>query len=359
MKCLQISAEDLRGDKDVIRQYIVPGKKTCIKGLCIFEKRYNVTSQSIACNDAVLNPNIECFLKVTAKTSHTKNRILLATSLIFSIYNGHSDFYLKISLLNKYLHQLVLYNFKGDASKSNINLGVEPIDNFEDLYVDKSNNYKIIFELISRPNMLIPTILHQQPQYSLSLEAIKDEQESVNEDSNRSCDLLSLLNLGDFSDLTIIIEDQIIKAHKNILAAQSPIFFQMFKKPDGGEFQSLKMELKDVNYQIFKDLLHYMYSGKIKYFREEFALEYLEHAIKFAVKNVIPIYEKKVMNQIRLENSIDYLSFADSRDLENLKVFAMQFIIKNIDKFVIRQLKQLNSTLLAEVMIESQKTKNN
>lgn len=348
------SAEELRGEKDLVIKRVF-SEKICFSGLCILKKQYNRKIRSGSFVDDSSNPSLQCFFLITAKTCHIKNRIVLETSFKVPINNGYSHYYLWISILNKNLQKLILYDSNQILLFNELNLGTAPLDNFEELYVDGPIGFKLIFELIAWKKAT-NTVQTSQNLSIHKRKRINDEQGTIDEEIlEQPNNFLSLLNSGDFSDLTIVIGEQKIKVHKNILAVQSQILFETFKKLGNCEQKSSIVELPDVNYEIFQDLVYWMYTGKIKNFKEENLTEFLELASKFSVKRVISIYEKMAINCLKLENCIKYLSIADVNDLEHLKSSSIKFITKNINKFNKQQLEKLNSSLLAEIMIEVQK----
>lgn len=66
---------------------------------------------------------------------------------------------------------------------------------------------------------------------------------------------------GEHSDVKFLIDDQCLPAHRNILAARSDYFRALLY---GGLIESCKEEITlNVPFEAFKDVLQYMYSGRI------------------------------------------------------------------------------------------------
>jgi hypothetical protein len=71
--------------------------------------------------------------------------------------------------------------------------------------------------------------------------------------------MLSLLESGDFSDVTFIISETRIKGHKCILASRSSFFKNMFTV-GMRECEDPVISVQDISLQTFKKLLEFIYS---------------------------------------------------------------------------------------------------
>ena len=63
------------------------------------------------------------------------------------------------------------------------------------------------------------------------------------------------------TDVTFDIRGQKCAAHKNILAMRSPVFAAMFHHPTK-EMQSNQVEVKDIDPDVFQEVLRFIYTGK-------------------------------------------------------------------------------------------------
>ena len=71
--------------------------------------------------------------------------------------------------------------------------------------------------------------------------------------------MLSLLESGEFSDVTFVINDPRIKGHKCILAARSSFFKNMFTVGMRESEESV-ISVQDINLTTFNKLLEFIYS---------------------------------------------------------------------------------------------------
>ena len=72
---------------------------------------------------------------------------------------------------------------------------------------------------------------------------------------------LTLFESGKNSDVTIVVENTEILAHKTILSTHSPVFEAMFSYNNTKEAQERKIEITDVTNKVFKIFLLFIYTG--------------------------------------------------------------------------------------------------
>jgi len=76
---------------------------------------------------------------------------------------------------------------------------------------------------------------------------------------NLSTDLLKILSDAKNTDVSFIIDDQVLHAHRSILSARSDYFESMF---ESGmiEGNSKKVEIKECDYTLFKKMIQFLYT---------------------------------------------------------------------------------------------------
>ncbi|NWW55295.1 KAISO regulator, partial [Pedionomus torquatus] len=101
-------------------------------------------------------------------------------------------------------------------------------------------------------------------------------------DTQYSSVLLQSLNEqrghGLFCDVTVIVEDQKFRAHRNILSASSTYFHQLFS--EAGQV----VELSFVRAEIFAEILNYIYSSKIISIRSDLLDELIKSGQQLGIK---------------------------------------------------------------------------
>ena len=123
--------------------------------------------------------------------------------------------------------------------------------------------------------------------------------------------------------------NQKIGGHVLILAARSPVFATMFAT-DMLEAKTGKVVIKDIQPEIFKELLHFIYSGRTKEsLTEETAQPLIIAADKYDVKSLKKEGVRYLLTQIRASNAIDLLIWGHLHSAEKLKNAALNFVAEN------------------------------
>lgn len=134
---------------------------------------------------------------------------------------------------------------------------------------------------------------------------------------------------SEYSDVTFIVENQKIPAHRVILASRSSYFRALLY---GGLAESTQSEIElNVPLVAFKTLLEYIYTGfmSLSQIKEEHILDTLGLANQYgfeALEEAISTYLKK---KLSLENSCAILDAARLYNLETLTAVCMTFMDRN------------------------------
>ena len=90
-----------------------------------------------------------------------------------------------------------------------------------------------------------------------------NETEAIEEKRNFKKDLHNLLLDGRFSDVVLVVGGKEFKAHKNILAARSPVFAAMFDNEWKESQQNSRVEINEMDPEVFGDLILFLYTDQI------------------------------------------------------------------------------------------------
>ena len=138
----------------------------------------------------------------------------------------------------------------------------------------------------------------------------------------------------EFSDLEIECDWKVFHCHQAILAARSPVLRAMIQ--DGKEKpikakQILKIDVDDVDREVFAELLTFIYTGNLKkekIFTEK-ASELLEAADKYQLDFLKEVWEEKLCSILNEKNSVDFLVLGDLFKASKLKKMALQLVASN------------------------------
>ena len=136
-----------------------------------------------------------------------------------------------------------------------------------------------------------------------------------------------LLSDGLLADLTIKCGDSEFKAHKAILASQSPVFRRMLES-DMKEQRTNVIEISDVDQAVISDMLAYIYTGSAPNL-DTLARELLNVANKYELSGLFTMCERELKLKINLENVIELLQLADMLDSSYLKKSCLNYISFN------------------------------
>ncbi|XP_065081887.1 speckle-type POZ protein-like [Ochlerotatus camptorhynchus] len=130
-----------------------------------------------------------------------------------------------------------------------------------------------------------------------------------------------------FSDVTIIVEEKEIRAHKIVLAARSPVFDAMFNNTMRENLES-RVDIEDFSYDEIQELLRYIYTGKVPKLQEQ-TNRLLVMSDKYDLSELKTMCEQALGANLSIESAGGMLILADTYDAAQLKAHAMQFILNN------------------------------
>lgn len=144
-------------------------------------------------------------------------------------------------------------------------------------------------------------------------------------------DLLELLTSGLMSDLRVMVGDVTFAAHRNILAARSPVFAAMFSH-NMEEQRKNELKITDLPAPVVKAMLEYIYSGK--YQESEHTPALLEAADKYDLPELKLACEASLARDLGLTNCLELIVLADTHSAAGLRSAALAFIVRNLTKIV-------------------------
>lgn len=249
--------------------------------------------------------------------------------------------YYKVSVIDRTLKEVVFKNFEEDEINHHVKI------KFDQSTQLLNNCLIILVKILAVKTQNSNQKLASFEQLSLTPREKTPEnpQERI---ENEFDDFGVLLENGMFSDIVLEMNDgKKLKAHRNILAARSPIFFEMLASD--AKKNNFEIEIKDVDYEIMKEILSFMYTGKIRNIRQE-AISILIAANKFALHTLSSRCQEILSENVHAENAFEILLLADSCKAKKLKARAIDVIMDNLSKYDDAQFQTLSHPLLVEVL---------
>ena len=239
------------------------------------------------------------------------SQALIKLSLKFSIVNSDGSTGYNLSLTNDLPRESQSYGFEKFISH-------ETLNSLRRLYPPSNDlNFFVEIDLTTYVNIL------RNPVYACKREKRYKVSNSVITNSNFEV----LFENSDFSDLTIICENERIPVHKAVLAAKSKSFYKKLKTMKSNEFK-LKIALP-----VLYELLSFMYKGKCPNL-QNYIDELFDAAVHCHMPDLKCLIEQTLMDSINLENSVDRLIWAEIHEAQNLKDCAIYFIKQNIQDII-------------------------
>lgn len=129
-----------------------------------------------------------------------------------------------------------------------------------------------------------------------------------------------------FTDAVFHCHNGIIRAHKNVLAARSEYFQNMFLS-NMKEGLSGEIEVKHMEVSVCQTILEYIYTGKVD--PGKMNVEVLAEAEKMRLMSLKKECSDKLIKDLAANNCVKMIEAADLHKDQDLKNKAKQFIIEN------------------------------
>ncbi|XP_046648372.1 speckle-type POZ protein B-like [Daphnia pulicaria] len=115
-----------------------------------------------------------------------------------------------------------------------------------------------------------------------------------------------------FSDVIFKVGGSEFPAHKIILAARSEVFYAMFQHPTK-EKSTNHVEIEDIEPEIFKELLRFIYTGRLTAATmEKMAVKLLVVADKYLLTELKAACERHLITLMSIENCLELLTLEEN-----------------------------------------------
>ncbi|KAH8398990.1 hypothetical protein KR222_009201 [Zaprionus bogoriensis] len=139
-----------------------------------------------------------------------------------------------------------------------------------------------------------------------------------------------LLRAEKHTDCVFHVCEQLLKGHKLILSAASPVFEAMFYGPMQELEPEPEIEIHDISAPIFKVLLEYIYAGSVDYecLQLEECIELYYAAEKYLLDGLIADSLLAVTHKLRFSNVLPALELSVCMGLDSLLDVCMSFFMR-------------------------------
>lgn len=282
------------------------------------------------------------------------NRIVL---LMMDVYRLAVQFNMERleQLCVNYLEATISHVNVLEALRNAVHLKLYFIKEFCLSFVVKENNYNLIvmsqeFETLDQPLMVEIIRRRQMPQVRTFT---KYEYESVTGTSLEQDMEAFLKNGQEFCDITLMVDDMPMTAHKAILAARCSYFEAMFRSfmPENN-IVNIRIGEMIPTFKSFYTLLRYIYYADVS-MRPEESL-YLFHApvfYGFTNNRFQAFCKQNLETNVTFENVLQILEAADKMQAIDMKKYALNMIVHHFKKVIkLEELRQLSRELLLDIL---------
>lgn len=133
------------------------------------------------------------------------------------------------------------------------------------------------------------------------------------------------------SDVVFTVDNEEISANKCILSLHSEVFARMFES-DMVEKKTGQVKITDIEPEIFKLMLRFIYSRQLDCQDTEELLKLITVADKYEVRSLVSLCGYRISNKLTVDNAIEALVIADCVRDNHFKEECITFIINNRKK---------------------------
>ncbi|CAO1432572.1 unnamed protein product [Diamesa tonsa] len=214
-----------------------------------------------------------------------------------------------VQILRNYCEKCISIDLKNNQLDA---IDVYKLANLYSCHELKKTSFEMIKQLVS---------IRIIPKVSINLEIIRKK---------LSDDLNALMLDSTHSDFTIIVESNEFKVHKSMLSARSPVFMKMFES-NMKEAADNKVEINDVDPDVFEQLLIFIYSGKIPVNLDLYAMELFVAADKYKIEDLKDLSEKHISLNVTMDNAMAVFNLANHYTCNyDLKKISLKFIKESL-----------------------------
>jgi len=130
-----------------------------------------------------------------------------------------------------------------------------------------------------------------------------------------------LLESGEESDVTFIVQGEKIKAHKIVLTTRCEVFKSMFGSGMEESF-SKEVDINDIEPKAFRQFLRFLYTNMPPKYAEDSTMELLAAADKYCVDDLRMLCEREINFALNKDNVVDALILAEKHHCPTLMTSA-------------------------------------
>ncbi|XP_017494731.1 PREDICTED: speckle-type POZ protein-like, partial [Rhagoletis zephyria] len=124
--------------------------------------------------------------------------------------------------------------------------------------------------------------------------------------------------------MVFTINNKVLRAHKTIICARSPVFAAMFSN-ECKESKENKVTISDISVEVFKEVLQFIYTNHVNQM-EEYAMELLIAADKYQISELKSNCTNFIISKISTHSVVEHLIIADQYNFVRIKSSCLDYI---------------------------------
>ncbi|KAK0091106.1 hypothetical protein PV326_003718 [Microctonus aethiopoides] len=133
------------------------------------------------------------------------------------------------------------------------------------------------------------------------------------------------------TDVTFIFVGGIIKAHKVVLMARSPVFKEMFTQKMANQ-QNYEIKITDIDIEVFEEILQYIYTNNISSLDKNHVIKLLHPVCKYKLDALKEVCGESIWKEITVENASRTLVMANTYKMARLQIRTLDYIYEHFDE---------------------------
>jgi leucine-zipper-like transcriptional regulator 1 len=217
-------------------------------------------------------------------------------------------------------------------------------DNFNDIVMSP--------EFSNLEKDLIVEIIRKKQNHSKAVQEIKFDK-SIGTTLENDMAVFLKSSGAEFCDIDLILEGQVIPAHKSILAARCAYFQAMFRSFNPSDNKvNIQIGEGQPSYEAFNSLLRYIYYGETKMPTEDALYFFQAPCFYVFTNNRLQAYCKNNLeNSITFENALQILEASERINVPEIKNHALRLIVHEFSLVAkLPKMKTLSRELLLDII---------
>ncbi|KAG8231404.1 hypothetical protein J437_LFUL012414, partial [Ladona fulva] len=161
---------------------------------------------------------------------------------------------------------------------------------------------------------------------------IKENADVLNEWRGR---FNAAFNKKEGSDITFIVGEGIIYAHRAILSIQSSYLNAIFNNDWKENSENNQVIIKEYSYPTYLRFMRFLYTGNLEISSHESTLELLKLAHEYVEKPLLDLCKNMVIQGLTVENAFSTYSVANLLGLEDVRQACKGLIGRNLEDVIL------------------------